>query len=245
MSDEKNFAAPAGEVEWMAQANPGQYGFYDFEVGPHISEEVALRRVRGTIVVAQTAFFARQLGAVALGLAPEHVKVTPCEVKKTIKKVEEAMRGGCRSFIGDTTSPGTSSGTVQGSTTRQSHKAVELHAEYPFTQERQEEVTDDKMAENPLMFRWLTVGGMNRAQCLHKYIDGYDIRLSPMFDSKVFNEFDIKGHEPWEQAVALGIERARAPISRIDVDPKRVVIIYRSRANITSDVITWEDRRGE
>ena len=98
------------------------------------------------------------------------------------------------------------------------------------------------MAENPLMFRWLTVGGNSRAQCLHKYIDGYDIRLSPMFDSKVFNEFDIKGHEPWEQAVALGIERARAPISRIDVDPKRVVIIYRSRTNITSEVITWGDK---
>ena len=126
MSDEKNFAAPAGEVEWMAQANPGQYGFYDFEVGPHISEEVALRRVRGTIVVAQTAFFARQLGAVALGLAPEHITVTQWNVttavKKTLEMVAEEAQSTCQNYVGDTTSPGTSSGTVQGSTTRQSRK---------------------------------------------------------------------------------------------------------------------------
>ncbi len=103
----------------------------------------------------------------------------------------------------------------------------------------------DETAKSPTMYRWLTVGGMNRSQCIHKYIQGYDIRLSPMFYSEVFEEFDIRGHKPWEQAVALGIERARGPISRIDVDPKRVVIIYRSRANITSEVITWENCSGK
>lgn len=96
---------------------------------------------------------------------------------------------------------------------------------------------------SPIMYRWLTVGGMSHAHCCHKYVEGYDIRLSPMFDSEVFGEFDIHGNKPWEQAVALGIERARAPISRIDVDPNRVIIIYRSRANLTSEVISWEDIR--
>jgi hypothetical protein len=161
---------------------------------------------------------------------------------------EEDEKSPIQYFIGDR--------EVHGFEDEVVHKAVvnpravrelELYAEQPNTeaeedgQERQEEVTDDKMAENPLMFKWLTVGGRSRAQCLHKYIDGYDIRLSPMFDSEVFNEFDIRGHKPWEQAVALGIERARGPISRIDVDPNRVIIIYRSRTNITSEVITWSE----
>ena len=119
---DKDFAAPSSsDIEWAVEVDPGEYGLYKHEK-ECVPDEIALRRGRGVTVWAQTAFFARQRGATVLGLAPEHVKVTPCEVKKTIKKVEKAMRGGCRNFIGDTTSPGTSSGTVQGSTTRQSRK---------------------------------------------------------------------------------------------------------------------------
>lgn len=104
-------------------------------------------------------------------------------------------------------------------------------------------MSDDKMTVSPVVFRHHTVGGMNRAQCLHKYIQGYDIRLAPTFDSEVYETFDIYGDKPWEIAVASGIDRARGPIDRIDVDPARVVIIYRSRTNITADVISWEDTR--
>lgn len=119
---DKDFAAlSSSDIEWAAEVDPGKYGFYKHEK-ESVSDEIALRRGRGVTVWAQTAFFARQRGATTLGLAPEHVKVTPCDVKKTIKKTEEAMREGCQSFVGDTTSPGTSSGTALGSKTQPSRK---------------------------------------------------------------------------------------------------------------------------
>lgn len=103
--NDKDFAAPSSnEIEWEVEADPGEHGLYEYEKGKHITEEIAVRRVRGVTVWAQTAFFARQRGACALGLAPEHVKVTPCKVKRTIEKTAEALRCGCQRYIGDTAS---------------------------------------------------------------------------------------------------------------------------------------------
>lgn len=113
---DKDFAAPSSsDIEWAVEVDPGEYGLYEHEK-ECVPDEIALRRGRGVTVWAQTAFFALQRGATALGLAPEHVKVTPCEVKKTIKKAAEAMREGCRSFIGAPTNSETKSSTEASST---------------------------------------------------------------------------------------------------------------------------------
>ena len=79
---DKSFAPPSKEIEWLVQPHEGEHGFYKHEVGSHISHEITMRRARGVAVVAQTAFFARQLGARALGLSPEHVQVIPCETTR-------------------------------------------------------------------------------------------------------------------------------------------------------------------
>lgn len=91
MTEDKEFKPPVGDVEWLVTPN-AQHGFYDTEVGPHISEEVAIKRAQGVVVKAHTAFFARQQGAIKLALAPEHVEVKPWEVKIRIVEVEGTPR---------------------------------------------------------------------------------------------------------------------------------------------------------
>lgn len=121
---DKDFAAPSSsEIEWDVQMDPGEYGLYAHEKGRHISEEIAVRRMRGVTVWAQTAFFARQRGACALGLAPEHITVTPCVtpyVKTIIEKTAEALRQGCKNFIDAPTDSELEQPSSPGSSTRRS-----------------------------------------------------------------------------------------------------------------------------
>jgi len=139
-------------------------------------------------------------------------------------------------------------------------RTLDIYAKYPITEieafptytlgDTKEDMDDQEQAQlkDELLqykYYWLTANGLSRAQCVHKYILGYDIRLSPMFACNTdYEDFNLGGSKPWEIATASAIDCARAPIDHIDVDPERVVIIYRSSANIPADVITWEERRG-
>ena len=84
-----DYQAPTGDVPWLGKPT-GK--FYDDEVGPHITEEKALKRVRGVTVIAHTAFDARAQTAVELGLAPEHVVV-----KQEPTRSSSLEKGSCTS----------------------------------------------------------------------------------------------------------------------------------------------------
>lgn len=79
------------------------------------------------------------------------------------------------------------------------------------------------------------------AVSIHRYVDGYEIWMSPAFGADfAYEDFDLHfGDEPWEMAARDLIVEAAAPIDRLEVGPDRVIAIYKERFNTQSEVVTW------
>lgn len=71
-ADTARFTPPGKRVAWLVKPSER---LYPHETGDWVPVETAVRRARGHVVWAQTWFFARQKGAAALLLEPEHINV--------------------------------------------------------------------------------------------------------------------------------------------------------------------------
>jgi hypothetical protein len=102
-------------------------------------------------------------------------------------------------------------------------------------------MNDDQNLVSPIEYHHLTGKTYRGCQCVHKYVAGFEIRMSPGFESDEYNNFDLTGGKPWERAADMAIADAPAPIDYIDIDPFRLVVVYRTKANVPCEVIVWKD----